>query len=102
MINIKHGALRTFKHDRLALGESAVQQQRRVADKGSQLFGSFRIFAEHFVGIERFGIEQCVRDHIFFAAGVLDVRAQQRPIEQIGDAQSAASHFVFISGPNAA
>ena len=42
-----------------------------------------------------------MRDRIFFAAGVFDVRAQQLGVEQVGDAQAAASHFVFVGGADA-
>ena len=88
--------MRAFKDDRLALRQSAIQQERRIADKGPHLFGGVRVFAKHFVGIERFGIEQRMRNRVFLAARILDVRAQQLRVEQVGDAQSAASHLVFV------
>ena len=41
-------------------------------------------------------------DGVLLAAGVLDVRLHQRKVEHVGDAQAAASHFVFVSGTNTA
>ena len=43
-----------------------------------------------------------MRDRVFFAACVLDVRAQQLRVEQVGDSQAAASHFVFVGRADAA
>ena len=72
------------------------------ATKGAILRRGFGVLGVHLVGIERFGIEQRVRDHVLFAAGVFDVRFEQLQIEQVGHAQAAASHFVFVSGADAA
>ena len=102
MIDIEHGALGAFEDDRLTLGQGAVQEKRGVTDKGTQLLGGVGVFGKHFVGIKRVGIEEGVRDGIFFAAGILDMGTQQRSVEEIGDAKAPASHFVFVGGADAA
>src|SRR6185437_9854442 len=60
-----------------------------------------RVLFVHFVGVERPGVEERVRDHVLFAAGVLDVGPQQLGIEQVSHAQAAPAHFVFVSRANA-
>ncbi len=77
MIDIEHGPLRAFEHDGLALRDGFVQQERGIGNEGSNLFRGLRVLGVHAVGIERLGIEERVRDHIFFAASVLDGRTQQ-------------------------
>ena len=78
MVDIEHGTLRAFKDDRLAFGQRAIQQERGVANEGPNLLGSVGIFAKHLVGIKRLRIEERVRDHVFFAARVINMRAEQR------------------------
>ncbi len=41
-------------------------------------------------------------DGVLLVAGVLDVRAQQRGVQQVDDAQAAAVHLVFIRRADAA
>ena len=60
------------------------------------------VFLIHLLGIEGIGAEECVGDRILFVAGVLDVGAKQRRVEQVDDPQPAARHFVFVRRPNAA
>ena len=78
------------------------KQDCRVADEGRNLLGRLRIFRVHLVGVERFGVEERVRDHVLFAHGILDVLLEQLQIEQIGHAQAAAAHLVFVGWADAA
>src|SRR5205814_1297723 len=55
-----------------------------------------------FVGIERFGVEQSMRDHVLLAHGIFDVSSQEFQIEQVSDAQAAAAHLVFVGRTDAA
>src|SRR5205823_581953 len=63
--------------------------------------GSARVLVVNLVGIERLSIEERVRNRVLFAAGVVDMRAQQLGVEQIDYAQAAALHLVLISRTNA-
>ena len=72
------------------------------ATNGRNFVGDLGVFLEHLLRGERFGFEQHVRDCVFFLAGVLDVLLKQLLIEQVGNAQPATSHLVFIGRPDAA
>src|SRR6266404_5950333 len=43
-----------------------------------------------------------MRDHVFFAAGVFDVRLQETEVKQINYAQAAAASFVLVARANPA
>ena len=53
-------------------------------------------------GVEGLGAEERVGDGVLLVAGVLDVRAEQRGVEQVDDAQAAAVHLVFVGRADAA
>ena len=72
------------------------------AHEWRDFFGGVSIFGVHLVGIERFGVEERVRDHVFFADGIFDVFLEKLQVEKIGNAQAAAAHFVFVGGADAA
>jgi len=90
-----------FVNGRL-IRDRLIQQQCGVADERSDLPGGVGIFLEHLVSIERVGVKQRVPDHVLFADCILDVRAQKRGVEQVGDPQAASSHLVFVGGADAA
>ena len=96
MVDIEHRALRALEHHRLARGKRLVQEGRCVSDEGLNLFGGANVLAIDLGGVERFGVEQGMHDGVLLAAGILDVRLHQRKVEHVRDAQSAASHFVFV------
>ncbi len=84
------------------LGNDLVQQPAGVGDKRTHLFGGCRILLVHLFGIQRIGAEERMGNRILLGAGCLDVRLQERCVQQIDDAQPAARHLVFIRGADAA
>jgi len=96
VINIQHGGLCAFKHYRLAVGDGAVQQQRRIGHKRRDLVRRIGVFGIHLIGINRLRVEQRMRDHVLLAASVFDVLFQKLQVEQVNDTQTAAAHLVFI------
>ncbi len=94
--------MRAFEQDGLTPSQSLVQQNRRVTDKRRDLLGRCGVLRVHFVGVERFGIEQRVRDHVLLAHRVFDVLFQKLQIEQIRYAKPAAAHLVFVGRTDSA
>ena len=43
-----------------------------------------------------------MRDHVLFAAGILDVGLEKFQVEQVGHAQAAAADLIFVSRADAA
>ena len=54
------------------------------------------------LGVEGLGAEERVGDGVLLVAGVLDVRAEERGVEQVDDAQAAAMHLVLVGRADAA
>ena len=102
MVDVEQRALRPFEHDLFAVVDGLVQQDGGIRHERRNLLGGARVLLVHGLGIERLGAEQRVRDGVLLVAGVLDMRAQQRRVQQVDDAQAAAMHLVFIRGADAA
>ena len=83
-------------------GEGMVQHDARCRSTNGAILAEASAYScVHFVGIKWIGIEKRVRDHVFFAAGIFDVRSEQLEIQQVCHPQSTAAHLVFISGTDA-
>ena len=67
--------------------------------KGRDFLCGLRVFRIHLVGVEGFGVEERMRDHVLFAHRILDMLLQQLQIEQIGDAKAATSILSSYAGP---
>ena len=102
MVDIEHGALRAFKHDALAGADGLVQQQRGVGHEGRDLIGDGGVLLIHLDRVDGVAVEESVGDGVLFLAGVVDMLLQQCLVEQVGDAEAAARHFVLIGGADAA
>src|SRR5579871_5909382 len=98
MVDVEHGALCAFEKNGFSAGQRVIEQDGGVGYKRSDLLSGGGIFRVHLVGVERLGIEKSVRDHIFLAHRILDVLFEQMQVQQVGHAQAAASHFVFVGG----
>ena len=99
MVDVEHGALRALEHHAATLGQNAVEQAAGIGNQGPDTLSRRGIIVVHLRGIERIGAEERVRDGILFFAGRLNVRLEQRGIQQVHDAQSATRHLVFKAGP---
>ena len=96
MIDVEHRSLRAFEQNRFALA-SAWFSRTAVSQTNGAIFSAACAYSRiHLVGIERFGVEQRVRNHVLLAHGILDVLLQQLQVQQIGHAQAAAAHLVFV------
>ena len=73
-----------------------------VGDEGSDLLGGAGVVLVHLLGVERLGAEEGVGDGVLLVAGVVDVRAQQRGVEQVDDAEAVAVDLVLVGGADAA
>ena len=82
--------------------EGLVEHDGGVGDEGRDLLGGAGVLLVHLLGVERLGAEERVGDGVLLVAGVLDVRAQERGVEQVDDAEAAAVHLVFVGGADAA
>ena len=102
MVDVEHRPLRAFEHHRLASGKSLVQKKGCVGDEGLNLLGGANILAIDLGSIERLSVEESMHDGVLLAAGILDMRLHQLEVEHVGDAQSAASHLVFVGGTDTA
>src|SRR6202034_2216122 len=94
-------SLRALEHNASAVGNDVVEHAARVCDEGTNLFGCGRVFVVHLCGIERIGAEERVGDCVLFCAGGFNVGFKQRRLEQVDNAQTAASHLVFVGRANA-
>ena len=101
MVDVEHGSLRALEHDAAAFGQNAVEQPAGVGDEGPHLLGRCRVLFIHFCGVERVGAEERMGDGVLLRAGRLNVRLEQRGMEQIDYAQAAARHLVFVGRPDA-
>src|SRR5207245_2061795 len=102
MIDVEHGTLRTFKQNGFAIGQRLVQQDCGVAYEGGYLLGGLSVLGVHLVGVQGFRVKERMRDHVFLANRIFDVLLQQFEVEQIGDAQAAPAHLVFVCGSDSA
>ena len=102
VVDIEHGALRAFKHHALAGADGLVQQQCGVGHEGRDPIGDGGVLLIHLHGVDGVAVEESVGDGVLFLAGVLDMLLQQFLVEQVGDAEAAAGHFVLIGGSDAA
>src|ERR1700722_17989398 len=102
VVDIEQRALRAFEHHILAVVECVVEKVRGIGDEGGDLLSGASVILIHLARIERLSAKKCVRDGVLLVAGVVDVRAQQRSVEQIDDAQAVAVDLVLIRGADAA
>ena len=102
MIDVEHCPLRAFEQNRLALRQRLIQQHCGIRHKRRNLSRRLRVFRIHLVGIERLGVEQRVRNHVFLAHRVFDMLLQQLQVKQIGDPQPAPPHLVLVCRTNPA
>ena len=79
------------------LSSTAVSVTKGATCSAARAYSSYICF-----GIERLGAEERVRDGVLLVAGVFDVRAEQRGVEQVDDAQAAAVHLVLVGRADAA
>ena len=70
--------------------------------KGAICSASAGVLLVHLLGVEGLGAEERVGDGVLLVAGVVDVRAQERGVEQVDDAEAVAVHLVFVGGADAA
>ena len=82
--------------------EGVVEHVGGVGDEGRDLLGGADVVLVHLLGVERLGAEEGVGDGVLLVAGVVDVRAQQRGVEQVDDAQAVAVDLVFVGRADAA
>src|SRR5689334_19207926 len=59
-------------------------------------FGRLGVFPINLGSVEGLAVVKSVHYGVLLTAGVFDVRAHEVEIEEIGDTESAASHFVFV------
>ena len=103
VVDVEQRALRAFEHDLLAVARCASLSRTAVSvTKGAICSASAGVLLVHLLGVERLGAEERVRDGVLLVAGVVDVRAQQRGVEQVDDAQAVAVDLVFVGGADAA
>ena len=102
MVDVEHRSLRALEHDAAAFGQNAVEHSAGIGDKRPYLLRGRRVLLIHFFGVEGIGAEERVGDGILLRAGRLNVRFEQRRMQQIDYAKAAAGHLVFVSRPNAA
>ena len=97
MIDVEHGSLRAFEHHRLALGQSpgstAAPCRRRMARSSRRLAHTRYTSCPASSGSE---LNSACAIMFFSRHRVLDVLLQQLQVEQVDDAQSAASHLVLV------
>ena len=84
------------------LARMPLSMRPGIGDKGPHLLGRRGVLLIHLCGVERVGAEQRMGDGILLRAGGLNVRLQQRRMQQIHDAQAAARHLVLVGRPDAA
>src|SRR5882762_2257726 len=101
VVNVEHGALCTFEEDGLAFVEGAIGEFGGVADVGFDFFAEAEGFF-HFVREIHVCAIGSLRDTVFFSDNAGGLFAEEIRVEQIHHAQSAARHFVFVGGANAA
>ena len=70
--------------------------------KGATCSACAGVLLVHLLGVEGLGAEEGVGDGVLLVAGVLDVGAEQRGVEQVDDAQTAAVHLVLVGRADAA
>ncbi len=96
VVDIEQRTLCALEHHLVAVAKRFVEHHGGVGYERSHLLGGAGVVLVHLLGIERLGAEESVSDSVLLVAGVLDVRAQQRGVQQIDNAQAAAVHLVFI------
>ena len=70
--------------------------------KGAICSASAGVVLVHLLGVEGLGAEERVGDGVLLVAGVVDVRAQERGVEQVDDAEAVAVDLVLVGGADAA
>src|SRR5204862_376539 len=102
MIHVEERTLRAFKKDGFPVTNHLIQQYRRVANEGPDLFTVLLIGIADRFGIDRLRILQRFERAIFLDDLGPDFVRQRIRTHQITDAESAAPHLVFISRANSA
>ena len=102
MVDVEQGALGAFEHDLFAVVDGLVEQHGSVGDEGGELLGGAGVLLVHLLGVERLGAEEGVGDGVLLVAGVVDVSAEERGVEQVDDAEAVAVHLVFVGRADAA
>lgn len=102
MVDVEERALRALKHDAATFMEDAVEEACGVADVGADLLGGGGVLVEDLIGVERVGVEESVGNGVLLLAGGEDVGFEELGVEEVNDAETAAGHFVFVSGSDTA
>ena len=102
MVDVEECALGAFEHDVLAGVERVVEHVGGVGDEGRDLLGGADVVLVHLLGVEGLCAEEGVGDGVLLVAGVVDVGAEERGVEQVDDAQAVAMHLVLVGGADAA
>ena len=101
MIDVQQGSLRPLKHDIVPAVQCLVQENGSIRDKGRKLFRGASVVLVHLLRIERFRAEESMRDGVLFMAGVVDVRAKKRGVEEIHHPQAIPMNFILVCGADA-
>ena len=102
MVDVQQRSLRALEHHLFTRANRLVQQHRRVGHKRRNLFRCPRILLVDCLRVQRLRPEQRLGDRVLLIARVVDVRPQQRRVEEVDHAQPAAVHLVLIGRPDAA
>jgi hypothetical protein len=90
-----------LEHQGAALVGGAGEQGAGVGDEAANAIGHREIGIDETGGLERLSVDG-LADGVFFAEDRLELAAETIGVEQIGDAEAAAGHLVFVGGADAA
>ncbi len=102
VVDVEEGSLGALEHDLVAVLEGFIEHDGGIGDEGGDLLSGAGVVLVRLFGVEGLGAEQGVSDGVLLVAGVLDVSAEQRGVEQVDDAQTGAVHLVLVGGADAA
>ncbi|MNP26963.1 hypothetical protein D3C76_1198480 [compost metagenome] len=97
MVDIQQGALCAFEHDQVATLARAVQQFRNINNHCSQDVGDRQHVIQSRLVINGFDFVVVNQLEVMIINNFLQLNGEGFFVEQVADAQTATSYFIFVS-----
>lgn len=97
MVDVQQRTLRTFKHDEIATLARLIQQIGHINNHTGQNISNRHDVIQHFLVVNGFGFVEVHQLEVVIFHHFFQFFSEGRFVEEVTHAQTATSHFIFVS-----